>query len=795
MFRTALSAIGLIGGTLLLASGAWAQADYTWIGPVGGPSGTFGDPNAWDLAAVPGALDRALFNLPAAYTVTFADGHSTDRLRVEQGAVTFALDGHTYNVLYEWHDPDPWNISVCIGATPATYTTSQLTITGGRVNSMDVQIAEDPLNTGELVIGAGGSWSALMHNLDIGVNGHGALTVEDGGTIENGAGIAAIGVDSAATITVTDPGSVWLVTGMYTLGERGSATLTVEEGGTVRIGRLVIGHLREGPPNASGAIIVDGPGSLLDIRHNGEPDGLVIGQEASGSVTVLGGGRLNARGLVRIAQSEQSQGTLTVSGAGSRADLAQGLIIGDQGNGRLTVEGGATLAIGWDVSVSSGPFSQGTLTVTGPGSAFFTTADGYMNVGPDGTGTMNITSGGMVVSSSGFVANHAGSRGQVLVDGPGSMWDVWHYLWVGGDGGGPGGQGSLTVSNGGVVRVTNAETTVYGPSTVYLDRGTLDARGGLRNLGGQIQMLSDGSMIMASYLVNEGILHGRGTVAAPLLNQNDGLVRAAAGERLLFFSADANTNAAGCQISLLGGTIEFASLLTNQPGAKITGRGTLGAWGGLENRGQMLFSGGNTDVFGEVQLLGGAGGGEVITSGTGSVTTFYDEFEHRGDEVRTAKGCTTVFFGDVYGPGNFTGGGTVWFEAGYFPGGSPADVSFEGDVALGPAADLLMELAGRVPGLQYDQLDIAGLFTADGTLDVTLLYGFTPQAGDLFDLFNFAALDGRFDTIHLPDLAPGLAWDTSGLYSTGAIGVVPEPATLALLALGAAGAFARRRRQ
>ena len=790
MFRTALSAIGLIGGTLLLASGAWAQADYTWIGPVGAPSGTFGDPNAWDLAAVPGALDRALFNLPAAYTVTFADGHSTDRLRVEQGAVTFALDGHTYNVLYEWHDPDPWNISVCIGTTAATYTTSQLTITGGRVNSMDVQIAEDPLNTGGLVIGAGGSWSALMHNLDIGVNGHGALTVEDGGTIENGAGIAAIGVDSAATITVTDPGSVWLVTGMYTLGERGSATLTVEEGGTVRIGRLVIGHLREGPPNASGAIIVDGPGSLLDIRHNGEPDGLVIGQEASGSVTVLGGGRLNARGLVRIAQSEQSQGTLTVSGAGSRADLAQGLIIGDQGNGRLTVEGGATLAIGWDVSVSSGPFSQGTLTVTGPGSAFFTTADGYMNVGPDGTGTMNITSGGMVVSSSGFVANHAGSRGQVLVDGPGSMWDVWHYLWVGGDGGGPGGQGSLTVSNGGVVRVTNATTTVWPGSTVNINGGSLDAKGGINNYS-QIQMLSDTSMITGGALANYALVLGRGIIANPFIN--DGEVRVSGSDRLAFASPDANTNTG--RLSLLGGTMEFAGPLMNEAdNGKITGHGTLVAWGGLENYGQMLFSGGNTDVFGKVQLLGGAGGGEVITSGNGSVTTFYDEFHHDGDQVYTRQGCTTVFFGDVYGPGNFDGTGTVWFEAGYFPGGSPADVSFEGDVALGPAADLLMELAGRVPGLQYDQVDIAGLFTADGTLDVTLLYGFTPQAGDLFDLFNFAGLDGRFDAIHLPDLAPGLAWDTSGLYSTGAIGVVPEPATLALLALGAAAALARRRR-
>jgi T5SS/PEP-CTERM-associated repeat protein len=790
--------LGLAGLALAVTPQAMGQTDYYWwLWPPPGTTVepwylTFENPDYWMPVGVPADLDRAIFNGSSAgiLPVYFYDGHSTNHLRVEQGAVTFALYFHTYNVLYEWHDPEPWDVSVHVGATPGTYSTAQLTITGGRVNSKHVYIAEYYENTAELVIGSGGSWSALMQSLDVGFSGHGALTVKDGGYIENGAGAAAIGVDSAATITVTDPGSVWLVTGMYTLGERGSATLTVEEGGTVRIGRLVIGHLREGPPNASGAAIVDGPGSFLDLRHNGEPDGLVIGQDASGSIAVRNGGRLNARGLVRIAQSEQSQGTLTVSGSGSRADLAQGLIIGDQGNGRLTVEAGATLAIGEDVWVSCGPLGQGTLTVTGPGSALFTTADGYMNVGYEGTGAMSITNGGMVVSSSGFIANYEGSRGQVLVDGPGSFWDVWHYLYVGGDGGGPGGLASLTISNGGAVRVTNATTTVWSGSTLNVNGGTLDAKGGIYN-DSQIQLLSDTSRITGQELVNEGLILGRGMITNPL--HNAGEVRVSGSDRLAFGSPDANTNTG--RLSLLGGTMEFAGPLMNEAGdGKITGHGTLVVWGGLENRGQMLFSGGNTDVFGEVENLGGEGGGKVITSGGGSVTTFYDNFEHRGDEVRTAPGCTTVFFGDVYGPGNFTGGGAVWLEAGYYPGSSPAAVDFEGDLVLGSGADLVMELGGLLLGSQYDHLDIAGLFAADGTLDVTLLPGFIPRPGDEFDLLNFADLDGAFDHIRLPDLAPGLAWDTSGLYATGTIGVVPEPATLSLLALGAAAAFARRRR-
>jgi len=47
----------------------------------------------------------------------------------------------------------------------------------------------------------------------------------------------------------------------------------------------------------------------------------------------------------------------------------------------------------------------------------------------------------------------------------------------------------------------------------------------------------------------------------------------------------------------------------------------------------------------------------------------------------------------------------------------------------------------------------------------------------------------------MPDLGGGLSWDTSNLYTTGAIGVVPEPATLALLTLGGLAILRRSRRK
>jgi len=96
------------------------------------------------------------------------------------------------------------------------------------------------------------------------------------------------------------------------------------------------------------------------------------------------------------------------------------------------------------------------------------------------------------------------------------------------------------------------------------------------------------------------------------------------------------------------------------------------------------------------------------------------------------------------------------------------------------------ELAGTTPGSQYDVLDVGGSLTLGGTLDVDLLYGFRPQAGQTFDILDFDPenLSGRFSAFDLPALGGGLSWDTSALYTSGAIGVVPEPATLALMGLG-----------
>jgi len=85
---------------------------------------------------------------------------------------------------------------------------------------------------------------------------------------------------------------------------------------------------------------------------------------------------------------------------------------------------------------------------------------------------------------------------------------------------------------------------------------------------------------------------------------------------------------------------------------------------------------------------------------------------------------------------------------------------------------LQIELGGQICSGTAAAIDVN---TADlgGTLNVTLLSGYSPQDNDIFDLLDWDTLtSGRFTTINLPTLSEGLRWDTSFLYTAGQIRVV-----------------------
>jgi len=122
------------------------------------------------------------------------------------------------------------------------------------------------------------------------------------------------------------------------------------------------------------------------------------------------------------------------------------------------------------------------------------------------------------------------------------------------------------------------------------------------------------------------------------------------------------------------------------------------------------------------------------------------------------------------------------------------------NVLLDSSATLNLQLGGTTQCTGYDEYIVGGTLTLNGpTLDVTLINGFVPAAGESFTILSWGSLTGTFGTVTLPALSAGLVWNTTALYTTGTIAVtsasanVPVPAwALALLGVMLVGVASRR---
>jgi T5SS/PEP-CTERM-associated repeat protein len=208
---------------------------------------------------------------------------------------------------------------------------------------------------------------------------------------------------------------------------------------------------------------------------------VIVGDQGSGTLNTEAGGQVIGSSVLVGGTDSRGIGRATVKGAGSQWNVGM-INIGYAGQGTLTVQGGGHVATSSDSYIGQWAGSVGTVTVAGDGSSW--TIQGFLNVAYQGSGTLNIQSGGQVHLGSHdyYIGAEPGSNGIVNLAGAGSTLTCSGELYVG-----SGGNGTLKVGPG--TKVT-AGTLAVGPKAVIqvdvsgndmLVLGTADAAGVIYN--------------------------------------------------------------------------------------------------------------------------------------------------------------------------------------------------------------------------------------------------------------------------------------------------------------------------
>jgi hypothetical protein len=156
-------------------------------------------------------------------------------------------------------------------------------------------------------------------------------------------------------------------------------------------------------------------------------------------------------------------------------------------------------------------------------------------------------------------------------------------------------------------------------------------------------------------------------------------------------------------------------------------------------------------------------GRTMTITGAGVVSVNNNLLTGTGGTVANS-GSTLQGTGTVNGVLQNLSGGTV------APGNSAGKLSVTGNFIQNSTSSLQMELGGTGDG-QYDKLAVGGNLSAQGSLTVQLINGFTPAAGNSFDLLDWGGTRSGTLALNLPSLSPGLAWNTSSFVSTGVLSV------------------------
>jgi autotransporter-associated beta strand protein len=593
--------------------------------------------------------------------------------------------------------------------------------------------------------------STLILGVDnaIGANGVGGLTVSGNGVFNMNAHTATVG-----PVTLTYGSITGAAFGTH--GSVSGGTLYSTVGFTVTRGLIstaLAGPVSLTKDTAAQQVILDADciytgttyiyGGTLTLGNHAQPVAGWISTDVYTGDSTHGTGTLN---FYRYQSGNTDTFSHVISGDGAVWQSQGTLVLAAQNTntGRTTVTG-STLHLGIDDAICGPLF-------VGAGNPIFRTMGHTATISGCTITTGSITGNipatgpaGLLYSTSGFVAS-GGSINGVVLAGPGGLYvnvnnqtvALYSACTYAGD----------TIIAGGATAASCLRIGVnnaIGGGNLYINWGTLD----MASCSDTLSAVSMGTWNSSAGTGTSGTISWRGTQGS---------------------------------LTSTGGFTVYSGSIT----AILAGNVGLTKTGGPATYVQLTAANaytGATHVNSGILRLGATGSiaasSEINVNATLDVSAYTSGWLLGSSQTLSGGGTVT---------------GTVLASGAVSPGNSPGTLTVT-NATFQNLSNLLIELASQT---SYDKLVTGALTIQPGsTLTVTLLDGYMPTTFTTFDILDFTSEGGTFDTLNLPALGGQRTWDTSKLYTTGEIKVVPEPGTLALLAAGLIGllAYAWRRRK
>jgi hypothetical protein len=533
----------------------------------------------------------------------------------------------------------------------------------------------------------------------------------------------------------------------------------------------------------NGSVFVDGEATLT-VRNGitlGQSDHGLWFQNTGGSIDFSGDQTIGGTGAVVFGQATHSTGVVRAVNGGT-------LTIGSGVTVRTTLGGSEFNTLG---DPNSGLIINGTVQSASSLTSIDITGKNWVN-----NGVITESNGGTINLSGTFTTAGLGDfrspEGRVQIQG--TLDNTGATLTMDDT------HGSLVLQGGTVVGGTISSSTAHPfyANPASAPAGTLNGvtLAGVMDMSiGKLQVLNGLTLNSGQIIMDAGSFGKTSNFAFP------GTQTLAGTGEVVF----AGTTAI---VQPEGGTLTLAPGITVRTGGAA---GTLGnATDGLINQGTVSAQTANRTL----SVLGGVvtntGTMEAQNLATLAINTS-TSFTNQGLLVAQSGGAinfTNAFTQDVsaaaetrvlgtltatgvtLNTGSLTGTGTVsgpvTNQSGTVsPGVSGAGVLTVGAYTQGAGGKLSLDIGGATRGTQYDALSATSI-NLSGTVQVHLIGGFAPAAGQKFDVLDWTGTSTGTPTFDFSDaaLASGLAWDTSQFGTDGTIQVVPvpEPGVLAALA-------------